>query len=252
MSQATGRLAGKRALVTGGGSGIGEGIVRRFLAEGAQVLVAERDPGTRERTEASGALWTACDVADAARVDAAVALATERFGGLDIAVANAGYELVRDALELTLEEWDAHQAVMLRGVYATFRSVLPGMVAQGSGSLIAIASQLSFVGLPRFTSYLAAKAGVLGLVRGIAVDFGPKGVRCNALCPGPTMTPLIERQLIGLPDPEGQLAAWGADTILGRLGRPEEIAAGAVFLASDEASFVTGTSLVIDGGYTAK
>lgn len=145
-----------------------------------------------------------------------------------------------------------HQDVMLRGVHATFRGVLPGMVAQGSGSLVAIASQLAFVGLPRFTSYLAARSGVLGLVRGIAIDFGPKGIRCNALCPGPTLTPLIERQLIGLPDPEAQLAAWGADTILDRLGRPEEIAAGAVFLASDEASYVTGTSLVIDGGYTAR
>lgn len=248
----TGRLAGKRALVTGGGSGIGGAITRRFLEEGASVVVAEKDPGLQAPVEALGGAFVRCDVGDPAQIEAAVAVADERLGGLDIAVANAGYELVRDALELTYEEWDAHQAVMLRGVYATFRSVLPGMVAQGSGSLIGIASQLSFVGLPRFTSYLAAKAGVLGLVRGIAVDYGPKGIRCNALCPGPTHTPLIDRQLIGLPDPEGQLAAWGADTILNRLGRPEEIAAGAVFLASDEASFVTGTSLVIDGGYTAK
>jgi NAD(P)-dependent dehydrogenase (short-subunit alcohol dehydrogenase family) len=222
------------------------------VEEGATVVVAERDETTRERVEALGAAWEPCDVAHPEQIDALVARTTERLGGLDVAVANAGYELVRDALELTIEEWDAHQDVMLRGVYATFRSVLPGMVTQGSGSLIAIASQLSFVGLPRFTSYLAAKAGVLGLVRGIAIDFGAKGIRCNALCPGPTLTPLIERQLIGLPDPQAQLAAWGADTILDRLGRPEEIAAGAVFLASDEASYVTGTSLVIDGGYTAK
>lgn len=247
-----GRLAGKRALVTGGGSGIGGAITRRFLEEGASVVVAEKDPGLRADTEALGAVFVPCDVAEPARIEAAVSVAGERFGGLDIAVANAGYELVRDALELTYEEWDAHQAVMLRGVYATFRSALPGMVAQGSGSLIAIASQLSFVGLPRFTSYLAAKAGVLGLVRGIAVDFGKEGIRCNALCPGPTRTPLLERQVVGLADPGAQLAAWGADTLLDRLGRPEEIAAGAVFLASDEASFVTGTSLVIDGGYTAK
>lgn len=246
------RLRGKRAFVTGGGGGIGEAIARRFVEEGARVVVAEIDEGRRTAVEGYGASFVRCDVGEPAQVEAAVAVATERLGGLDVAVANAGIELVRDALELTYEEWDRHQAVMLRGVYATFRSVLPGMVGQGSGSLIAIGSQLSFVGLPRFTSYLAAKAGVIGLVRGIAVDFGSKGIRCNALCPGPTMTPLIERQLVGLPDPDGQLAAWGADTILGRLGRPEEIAAGAVFLASDEASFVTGTSLVIDGGYTAR
>lgn len=246
------RLIGKRALVTGGGSGIGGAITERFLAEGAAVVVADKDASLEAHVTALGGIFVRCDVADPVQIEAAVAIAGDRLGGLDIAVANAGYELVRDALELSYEEWDAHQAVMLRGVYATFRSVLPGMVAQGSGSLIGVASQLSFVGLPRFTSYLAAKAGVLGLVRGIAVDFGPRGIRCNALCPGPTRTPLLERQVIGLPDPEGQLAAWGADTILDRLGRPEEIAAGALFLASDEASFVTGTSLVIDGGYIAR
>jgi NAD(P)-dependent dehydrogenase (short-subunit alcohol dehydrogenase family) len=166
-------------------------------------------------------------------------------------VANAGYELVADALELTIEEWDRHQEVMLRGAYATFRSVLPGMIERGSGVLIAVASQLAFVARPRFTSYLAAKAGLLGLVRGLAVDFARHGIRANALCPGPTMTPLVERQLVGVPDPEAQLALWASDTILGRLGRPEEIAAGAVFLASDESAFMTGTSLLIDGGYTA-
>jgi short-subunit dehydrogenase len=246
------RLTGKRAFVTGGGSGIGEAIARRFVAEGASVVVAERDETRRAVVEGFGAAFVRCDVAHPAEIEGATASAIERMGGIDVAVANAGYELVRDALELTYDEWDHHQAVMLRGVYATFRSVLPGMVERGAGSLIAIGSQLSFVGLPRFTSYLAAKSGVIGLVRGIAVDFGARGIRCNALCPGPTMTPLIERQLVGLPDPEGQLAAWGADTILGRLGRPEEIAAGAVFLASDEASFVTGSSLVIDGGYTAR
>lgn len=247
-----GRLAGKRALVTGGGSGIGEAIVRRFVEEGAQVLVAERDEATRPKVEALGAAFEPCDVAKPDQIDHAVGRARDLLGGLDVAVANAGYELVRDALELTLDEWDRHQAVMLRGVFATFRSVLPGMIEQRSGSLVAVASQLSFVGLPRFTSYLAAKSGVLGLVRGIAIDFAEHGVRCNALCPGPTMTPLIERQLVGLADPDAQLAAWGSDTLLRRLGRPEEIAAGAVFLASDESSYMTGAPLVIDGGYTAR
>jgi NAD(P)-dependent dehydrogenase (short-subunit alcohol dehydrogenase family) len=246
------RLEGRRALVTGGGSGIGEAIARRFVAEGAAVVVAERDEATRARVESMGALFEPCDVGEPDQLDRVVETASRRMGGFDVAVANAGYELVRDALELTIEEWDRHQAVMLRGVYATFRSVLPGMVAQGSGSLVAVASQLSFVALPRFTSYLAAKAGVLGLVRGIAIDFGRQGIRCNALCPGPTLTPLIERQLVGLPDPDAQLAAWASDTILDRLGRPDEIAAGAVFLASDESSFMTGASLVIDGGYTAR
>lgn len=246
------RLAGKRALVTGGGSGIGEAITRRYLDEGAEVIVAEREEGARDRVEEMGAVFESCDVAVPEQLEHVAEVATRRFGGLDIAVANAGYELVGDALEITYDEWDAHHAVLLRGVYATFRSVLPGMLEQGSGSLVAVASQLAYASLPRFASYLPAKAGVLGLVRSIALDFGTRGIRCNALCPGPTRTPLLERQTVGLPDPEAQLASWGADTMLDRLGRPEEIAAGALFLGSDESSFMTGASLVIDGGYTAK
>lgn len=248
----SGRLAGKRALVTGGGSGIGLAIVERFAAEGAHVLAFELDESTDETIARAGAEMFSGDVRDAEALERAVDEMERRWGGVDVVVANAGYELLGDALELSLEDWDRHQAVMLRGVFATFRAALPLVTANGGGSLIAIGSNLSFVGLERFTSYLAAKSGVLGLVRGIAIDFGGRGVRANALCPGPTLTPLIERQLEGLDDPEGQLAVWSADTILGRFARPEEIAAGAVFLASDEASFVTGSALMVDGGYTAK
>lgn len=246
------RLEGKRALVTGGGSGIGEAIMRRFVEEGARVIVAERNAAAARTVEAAGALFQECDVGEPDQLERVVARAQQEFGGIDVAVANAGYELVGNALELSFDDWDIHQAVMLRGVFATFRSVLPGMIEQGSGSLIGVASQLAFVALPRFTSYLAAKAGVVGLVRGLAIDFADNGIRVNALCPGPTMTPLIERQLEGVDDPNALLQSWGSDTMMNRLGKPEEIAAGAVFLASDESSFMTGASLVIDGGYTAK
>lgn len=248
----SGRLAGKRAIVTGGGSGIGRAIVAGFLAEGASVETCDRTSGGRADAEAAGATFSLCDVSDADAVEAWVAGARERLGQLDVVVANAGYELLGDALELEVDQWDEHQAVMLRGVFVTFRSALKHVVADGRGaSFIALGSNLSFAAIPRFTSYLAAKAGVIGLVRGLAVDFAPAGVRVNALCPGPTMTPLIERQLVGVDDPDRLLELWAGDTILKRLGTPEEIAAGATFLASDESSFVTGSSLMVDGGYTA-
>lgn len=246
------RLAGKRAVVTGGGSGIGLAIATRFVEEGAAVVAADRRAETAGDAENAGATFAVCDVSDASQIDEMIGGAAAGLGGIDVVVACAGYELVADALELSLDDWDKHQAVMLRGVFATFKAALPTMIDGGGGSLIGIGSNLAFVGLERFTSYLAAKSGVIGLTRGLAIDFADRGVRANALCPGPTMTPLIERQLIGVDNPDELLAMWASDTILNRFAQPEEIAAGAVFLASDESSYVTGSALMIDGGYTAK
>ena len=245
------RLKGKRCLVTGGGSGIGQAIAQRFVLEDARVISCDRNTATAAEASTFGYRLDSCDVSDADAVSAWVHRAAEDLGGIDVVVAAAGYELLGDALELSMDDWDQHQAVMLRGVFATFRAAVPSMAAGGGGSLIAIGSNLSFTAIPRFTSYLAAKAGVIGLTRGMAVDFAGAGIRANALCPGPTMTPLLERQLALAEDPDASLAMWAGDTILNRLGRPEEIAAGAVFLASDEASFVTGSAMMIDGGYTA-
>ncbi|MDI1290965.1 MAG: SDR family oxidoreductase [bacterium] len=248
----TNRLSGKRCLVTGAGSGIARAIASRFVAEGAVVVGCDRAIPADLDVATLGYRIDLCDVSDAAGVAAWVDQGATDLGGIDVVVAAAGYELLGDALELTIEDWDKHQSVMLRGVFVTFRSAVPHMIEAGGGSLIAIGSNLSFSAIPRFTSYLAAKAGVVGLTRGMAVDFAKHGIRANALCPGPTLTPLIERQLAIADDPGAALAMWAGDTILNRLGRPEEIAAGAVFLASDEASYVTGSALMIDGGYTAK
>lgn len=248
----SGRLQGKRVLLTGGASGIGLAIARRFVDEGATVAVCDRNGDAAATVTAAGAAFAPCDVSDTAALQAWVAEATASMGGVDVVVAAAGYELVADALELTPEDWDTHLAVLLRGVFVAFRAALPAMLEAGTGSLIALGSNTSFAGLPRFTSYATAKHGVIGLVRSMAVDFSARGVRVNALCPGPTMTPMIERQLVGVPDPDGLLATWEAATMMNRLGRPEEIAAAAVFLASDEASYVTGSALMVDGGYTAR
>jgi len=246
----TGRLQGKRALITGGGSGIGLAIAQRFAQEGAAVSVADRDEVGREVVEASGCRFSVCDVSDADAVQAWIDTEAETLGGVDVVVAGAGYELVADALELSVEDWDRHQAVMLRGVFVTFKFALSHMMSTG-GSLIAIGSNLAFAAIPRFTSYVAAKAGVIGLVRGLAVDYAQYDIRVNALSPGPTLTPLIERQLIGAEDPQALLDLWASDTILKRLARPEEITGGAVFLASEDSTYVTGSSLMVDGGYTA-
>jgi NAD(P)-dependent dehydrogenase (short-subunit alcohol dehydrogenase family) len=250
-SGVTGRLEGKRCLITGGGSGIGLAIAERFVAEGADVAVCDRNDLAAESVRNAGAAFTQCDVSNADAVKQWVDREASRMGGLTVVVAGAGYELVADAIELDVEDWDAHQSVMLRGVFVTFKYALPHVIESGGGSLIAIGSNLAFAAIPRFTSYVAAKAGVIGLVRGLAVDFAQQGVRVNALSPGPTLTPLIERQLVGAADPQALLDLWAGDTILKRLGRPDEIASGAVFLASDEASYVTGSSLMVDGGYTA-
>lgn len=248
----TGRLSGRRCIVTGAGSGIGRAIAERFVADGAAVVGCDKDTSTASEAAAHGYRVDACDVSDAPAVANWVRQASKDLGGLDVVVAAAGYELLGDALELSVEDWDRHQSVMLRGVFVTLRAAVPELTQAGGGSMIAIGSNLSFAAIPRFTSYLAAKAGVIGLTRGMAVDFAGVGIRVNALCPGPTMTPLIERQLALAENPEATLAMWAGDTILNRLARPEEIAAGAVFLASDDASFVTGSALMVDGGYTAK
>jgi NAD(P)-dependent dehydrogenase (short-subunit alcohol dehydrogenase family) len=248
----SGRLAGKRILITGAGGGIGAAIAQRFLAEGAQVCASDLSPNSGRALQEAGAQFDVADVADPASLESWTTASIGALGGVDVVVAAAGYEVVADALELELDQWDRHIDVMLRGVFLTFRAALPVMIEQGGGSLIAVGSNLSFAGLPRFTSYTAAKHGVLGLVRTMAGDFAMRGVRVNALCPGPTWTPMIERQLVGVPDPAALLATWESDTMFNRLGRPEEIAAGAVFLASDEASFVTGSALMVDGGYTAR
>src|SRR5689334_1499408 len=174
------------------------------------------------------------------------------FKRLDILVANAGQELVATAAETTPAQWDRILGTNLTGCFLMARAAIPHLLAAGGGSIVLTASQLAFVGAERFAAYAASKGGVLNLSRALALDHARDKIRVNALCPGAVETPLLLRQFQDQDGPQGTLADLAALHPLGRLGQPEEIAAAALFLASDEASFVTGSALVVDGGYLAR
>jgi NAD(P)-dependent dehydrogenase (short-subunit alcohol dehydrogenase family) len=253
-----GRLDGKVALVTGGGSGIGQAICERFAREGAHVAVADWRLDAADETfaritlDGGKATLTTGDVGDPDDAERMVAETIEAFGRLDILVANAGQELVATALETTPGQWDRILGTNLTGCFLMARAAIPRLIDGGGGSIVLTASQLAFVAAERFAAYAASKGGVLNLARALALDHARDNIRVNALCPGAVETPLLLRQFTDQDGPQGSLADLAALHPLGRLGRPEEIAAAALFLASDEASFVTGSALVVDGGYLAR
>jgi NAD(P)-dependent dehydrogenase (short-subunit alcohol dehydrogenase family) len=181
-----------------------------------------------------------------------VSEAIAAFGRLDVLVANAGQALVATATETTPEQWDRTIGTNLTGCFLLARAAIPHLIAAGGGSIVLTASQLAFVGAERFAAYAASKGGVLNLARAMALDHARDKIRVNALCPGAVETPLLLNQFAGQDGPQGSLDDLVALHPLGRLGQPEEIAAAALFLASDEASFVTGSALVVDGGYLAR
>ena len=252
------RLEGKVALVTGGGSGIGRAICERFAREGARVAVADWRREAAEETvarivaERGTALATNGDVASPDDAERMVAETVGAYGKLDVLVANAGQALVATAVETTPEQWERTIGTNLTGCFLLARAAIPRLVAAGGGSIVLTASQLAFVGAERFAAYAASKGGVLNLVRALALDHARDSIRINALCPGAVETPLLLDQFAGQDGPQGSLDDLVALHPLGRLGQPEEIAAAALFLASDEASFVTGSALVVDGGYLAR
>ena len=242
----TGSLAGRRALVTGGASGIGLAIATAFAVEGCRVAIADiaAEPRLAEATAAigGGAIGLRADLADEASVLALFADAVPRLGGLDILVSNAGILLEKPLLETTAVDFDRLIGVNLRGVFLAGREAIRVMRAAGGGRVINVASELAYLGREHCSVYCASKGGVLSLTRSWAREFAP-GILVNALAPGPTDTPMLAA---GSTSPE-TLAKESLNP-LGRIARPEEIAAAAVFLAGPGASFMTGQCVSPNGG----
>lgn len=249
-------FTGKVAFVTGGSAGMGAATVRAFAEAGAAVAIVDLNADAAERfaaeLNAAGhrAIGIGCDVSNEQQVADAVARTVEAFGSLDMAFNNAG--IMRppvDSADETAEAFDALVAVNLRGVWASMKHELAQIRAQGSGAIVNCSSLGGLVGGNGRATYHATKHGVLGQTKSVALQYGPLGIRVNAVCPGTIATPMVDRMTAaGELDPDGAIAAIP----MGRLGRPEEIAAAVLWLCSDGASYVTGVALPVDAGYTAQ
>ncbi len=245
----SGRIQDRVAVITGGCSGIGLATVRRFVAEGAKVVIGDLDDAAGERlADELGIVYVHCDVSDKDDVDTLFRTAKERFGRVDIAFNNAGISPPDDdsILDTDLDAWRRVQDINLTSVYLCCKAALPYMLAQGKGAIINTASFVAVMGAATSQiSYSASKGGVLSMTRELGVQFARQGVRVNALCPGPVNTPLLQelfakdaeraaRRLVHIP--------------MGRFGEPEEMAAAVLFLASDDSSFMTASTFLVDGG----
>ena len=248
----TQRLAGRVAVVTGGASGIGLASSRRLAAEGAHVVVADLDPATgKAAADLVGGSFVAVDVANEEQVDALFDGVAREHGRLDIAFNNAGISPPEDDLieATSIEAWDRVQQVNLTSVFFSCRAALRHMAPQGRGSIINTASFVAVMGSATSQiSYTASKGGVLAMSRELGVQYARQGVRVNALCPGPVNTPLLQE--LFAKDPE-RAARRLVHVPVGRFAEPEEIAAAVAFLASDDSSFVTASSFLVDGGIHA-
>lgn len=252
------RLDDKVVVVTGGGSGIGAAICRAVAEQGARVVVAELDPG-RGRSVADklgeAGTFQQTDVTNLGSVQAAVHAAVERFGRLDVLVNCAGIGLVGSVQETESEDFERLMAVNVRGVFHGSRAAVDQMLAQtpSGGVIINIASTAGLIGVPRRFAYCATKGAVIAMTRELAIDYVKQGIRCNAICPGTIYSPFVEGYVERYHHDtrEQTIAELHARQPIGRMGRPDEVADLAVYLASNEAGFMTGSAVVIDGGWTA-
>src|SRR5438128_9976050 len=251
-----GQLNGKVAVVTGGGSGIGEATAKRFAAAGARVVVLDRDTEggervTREIREAGGeAAFLRAEVAVEAEALALAPFAVERFGALHVLVNNAGVRVYGPVTEATEESWDQILAVNVKALGFCAKAAIPEMARAGGGAIVNVSSANAIKGRAGMAQYDATKAAVLGLTRSLAHDHAAQGIRVNAVCPGPTITQFHINNAARRGVSEAELRAQGKAGLLKRWAEPREIAAAILFLASDEASYITAATVMVDGGYT--
>jgi NAD(P)-dependent dehydrogenase (short-subunit alcohol dehydrogenase family) len=247
------KMQDRAAIVTGATSGMGRATALLFAREGASVVASGREPERGAalvheiRAGGGRAEFVAGDVSLPETNERLVAECGRAFGGVDTVVACAGMLGLGSATDVPVETWRQTLAVNLDAVFYLLRSALPAMQRRGGGSIVVVGSIAAFKGFPNHAAYCASKGALVALVRQVAVDFGPK-VRVNLLCPGPVDTPLIWESAVAFPDPSKAVADVGRRTVLKRLGRPEDIARAALFLASSDSDWVTGTALTVDGG----
>jgi NAD(P)-dependent dehydrogenase (short-subunit alcohol dehydrogenase family) len=249
------RLKDRTSIVTGGASGIGAATVRRFVAEGARVLIADRNLAAAQALAAElGAAASAieCDVRLESSAVAIAARAIELWGRIDILVNNAGSELNRAYDQTTSEEWDMVLNTDLKGPWLMCKHVVPHMVKRASGSVINVSSLNGLVGFPLSTAYGSAKGGLVVFTRDMAIELAKSGVRINCVCPGVILTPMMERWTKLMPDQEAAKEMLRGVMPIGRMGTSEEVAGAILFFASDDSTLCQGSVLSVDGGFTAQ
>ncbi len=249
------RLNQKIAIVTGGGSGIGRATAKLFAAEGATVIVVDKNAETANAVASeigSKATGFRADVSKSADVQAMIAVAVTKHGRLDILFNNAGYGITGSVVETAEDDWDALMSVNVRGVYLGCKYAIPHMVKQGGGAIVNTASTTATAGIKDRAAYVTSKGAVAAMTRAMALDHVHQNVRINCVAPGTIESPYFDKILAAAPDPKAARHALEVRQPMMRLGQPEEIAKAVLYLASDDASFCTGSTLYADGGWTAR